>query len=89
MQDGVTGPLRAERDSLKTRLDDTVSALRDMTSRCENAEEVNSHLENKVKRMDEKLMAKDQCAFPLRRCQMRESALSSNFKIGASPGWQW
>lgn len=59
MQDGVTGPLRAERDSLKARLDEMVSALRDMTSRCENAEEQNAHLTYQVKRLDEKLISKD------------------------------
>jgi hypothetical protein len=62
MQDGVTGPLRAERDALKERLDEASTALRDATVRLEDVTEERDQLQYQVTRLDEKLLAKDRCS---------------------------
>lgn len=59
IQDGVTGPLREERDALKYRLDEASTALRDATVRLENVTEERDQLQYQVTRLDEKLLAKD------------------------------
>jgi predicted nuclease with TOPRIM domain len=58
----VTGPMMAERDVLKSRLEEAESSLRDVTSQLENMAEERNQLQYQVKRLDEKLVSKDRCA---------------------------
>lgn len=61
VQDGVTGPLRAERDALKERLDEVSSSLRDATARLENVSDERDQLKFQLTRLDEKLSKKESC----------------------------
>lgn len=58
-QDGVTGPLRAERDELKERLDEVSSSLRDATARMDNVIDERDQLQFQLSRLDEKLIKKE------------------------------
>jgi hypothetical protein len=62
LQDGVTGPVIAERDELKAKLAAAEAGLRDAHSSLEGAEEERKQLTWRVRRLDEKLLAKDKCA---------------------------
>lgn len=62
VQDGVTGPLRAERDALKERLDEVSTSLRDATAQLENVSDERDQLKFQLTRLDEKLSNKESCA---------------------------
>ena len=62
VQDGVTGPLRAERDALKERLDEVSSSLRDANARLENVTDERNQLQFQLSRIDEKLSKKERYA---------------------------
>lgn len=63
VQDGVTAPLYKERDELKSRLMAAEEALRATAAKVENVTEERTQLQYQVKRLDERLIAKDKCAF--------------------------
>ena len=62
LQDGVTAPLYNERDELKARLMAAEEALRASSAKVESVNEDRVQLQYQVKRLDEKLMARDKCA---------------------------
>ena len=62
MQDGVTGPLYEERDELKARLAVRDEELRKAAAAAENMAEERTQLQYQVKRLDDKLVARDTCA---------------------------
>lgn len=61
LQDGVTGPLRAERDALKERLDEVSTSLREATARLETVSDERDQLQFQLTRLDEKLIKKEKC----------------------------
>lgn len=58
-QDGVTKPLRAERDALKERLDEVSSTLRDTNARLHTVTDERNQLKLQLSRPDAKLSKKE------------------------------
>lgn len=64
----MKAPLYEERDELKAKLMSTEESLRAAATDLENASEERTQLRYQVKRLDEKLVAKDRCVLMQRCC---------------------